>query len=75
MKGLQLDRNAKMLGIPKSLVIWVPPSKMFVSYQFFNSGSQIRPKIKRQSKLSTTKGLEGRGKVQEMRKNKGYPNP
>jgi len=32
---------------------------MFVSYRFFNSGSQIRRQMKRQSKLSTTKGLEG----------------
>ena len=60
-----LEMLSKMCGIPKSLVIWVPPSNMFVCYQFFNSGSQIRPKIKRQSKLSTTKGLEG-GKIKEM---------
>jgi len=40
---------------------------MFVSYRFFNSGSQIQPNMKRQSKPSTTKSLEG-GKDQEMRR-------
>ena len=44
-----------MKGIPKSLVIWVPPSYMFVCYRFFNSGQPNRYKIKKQSKLTKIK--------------------
>jgi len=32
---------------------------VFVSYRFFTSGSQIDRRLKRQSKLLKTKGVEG----------------
>ena len=44
-----------MLGIPKSLVIWVPPSYLFICSCFFNSRQPNRPKIKRKSKITKAK--------------------
>ena len=57
-------RNAKMQGMPKFLMIWIPPSYMFTCYRFFNSRSLNRLKIKGGRKLTKrkvillSKGLE-----------------
>ena len=63
-----------MQGIPKSLVIWVPPSYLFVCYRFFNPGQPNRYKIKRQSKLTKSKVILLRKRL-EMPKCRGYLNP
>ena len=48
-------RNAKMQGMPKSLVIWVPPTYMFIFYRFFNSRQPNRLKIKGRRKCTKYK--------------------
>ena len=55
-QGKDYIEMIKFTGYPtwKSLVIWVPPSDVFDCYRCFNSSSQIRRQMKRQSKLFTT---------------------
>ena len=65
-------RNAKMQGMPKSLVIWVPPTYMLACYCFFNSGQPDRYKIKRQSKLTKFKANLLTGRDQKCQ-NVGVP--
>ena len=56
-------RNAKMKGMPKSLVIWVPPTYMFIFYRFFNSRQPNR-RLKGEEKCTKPKVIVQRKGLQ-----------